>query len=201
MDHPTGQSARTFSLTALNTWSRELGATYFGPRQVQTRIDFILVQQRDGDSMAKRVTYGGHSRDHVPLLGGIQWRRFYTPKNDSGLTKNQRATLYITEEWTTMISTVASQLRHCSPDHIDLEALNAKMMQVCRQFRPTMPGILAIEMQSLTAAPLPDGITYGLLGIFQQWRWVIRLTKWRKQARRTAVQHRRNRLQYTLLTQ
>ena len=149
-DQPVLQELlRTFSLTALNTWTRELGATYFGPRQVQTRIDFILVQQQDGDFMAKRVTYVpelpqqmGLSRDHVPLLGGIQRRRFYTPKNDSGLTKNQRATLLHhwesqTEEWTTLINTVASQLHHWSPDHPDLDALNEKMMQVCRHFSLT----------------------------------------------------------------
>lgn len=35
------QLSQDFSLAALNTWSPGLGATYKGPRQAESRIDFI----------------------------------------------------------------------------------------------------------------------------------------------------------------
>ena len=58
-----------FSLTALNTWQQDLGATYFGPRGVSSRIDFVLVQQRDGDHLARKITY---LQDLLPQMMGLE---------------------------------------------------------------------------------------------------------------------------------
>ena len=54
-----------FSLTAVNTWQQ---ATYFGPRGASSRIDFVLVQQRDGDHLAHKVTY----LQDLPQMMGLE---------------------------------------------------------------------------------------------------------------------------------
>ena len=82
--HRLQQLLKDFSMVALNTWTPDLPATYRGPRHASSRIDFVLIQQRDGDPAAKYVSYlqdlpqmmGLHfHEDHQPLLCGIPWRR------------------------------------------------------------------------------------------------------------------------------
>ena len=210
---------RDFSLMALNSWLPSLGATYEGPNHATSRIDFVLVQQRDGDAASKKVIYlrdlpqmMGLHRDHVPLLGGLPWRRFYVPKTSTGLSRTQRLTLHHhwfhdTEDWKNLTHSIKDQMKHLHPQQPDLSGLNQLLIDSCRQFSttPTPPQDRWPLKWSWTlqcgAAPLPPSEAGSqLLGIFQGWLWVTKRTRWRKKARRAATEHRRARLQRILDT-
>lgn len=185
-----------FSLMALNTWKLELGATYKGPRQVASRIDFVLVQQRDGDPKAKQVCYlqnlpqmMGLHEHHFPLLCGIPWRRCYTPT-------------YNTEDWQHFVQHLQQDLPEQLSLSPDLDKLNSTLINACQTFRPTFrptqDGWNAKWLWALEATTAPTwrpSCTSMMLDIFQGWKWVLDRTRWRKQTRKRAIEHRRGRVQ------
>ena len=211
------QMLKDHSLVALNTWTQELTATYHGPRNAASRIDYVLVQQRDGDSRAKHVTYlhdlplmmGLHD-DHQPLLCGIPWRRFFPCHTHQGLSRTQRKTLQHhweqdTQDWKTLVGHLHAQLDNHTYDSPDLEALNEGLLALCRNFRPLQPlpqdGWQTKWQWPLQHAPAPTRSSIPqclLLEVFKGWQWAVLQAQWRRKTRKRAIQHRRDRVQHII---
>eukprot|EP00435_Cladocopium_sp_Y103_P069123 s396_g32.t1 len=91
---------KTFSLTALNTWTHDLGPTYQFDLQ-HSRIDFICCRTQFADATSKQVQYltdfpllchGGAF--HVPMITSLlkAWNH-NSPQRPQGWTRNQRLDL------------------------------------------------------------------------------------------------------------
>ena len=92
----------TYSLTALNTWTVDLGPTYQFPSQTQhSRIDYICCRQHMADATSKQVVYlhdfpllCTEGSFHVPLMTSILkvWHHS-TSSRPMGWTRTQRLDL------------------------------------------------------------------------------------------------------------
>eukprot|EP00435_Cladocopium_sp_Y103_P018388 s1539_g4.t1 len=91
---------KTFSLTALNTWTHDLGPTYQFDLQ-HSRIDFICCRTQFADATSKQVQYltdfpllchGGAF--HVPMITSLlkAWNH-NSPQRQQGWTRHQRVDL------------------------------------------------------------------------------------------------------------
>ena len=176
-------------MVALNTWTPDLPATYRGPRHASSRIDFILIQQRDGDPTAKHVSYlqdlphmMGLHEDHQPMLCGI--RRFYHHSKPQGLSRMQQQTLQYhwaqdTQDWRALLANLQNELALWDPHSPDPNALNATLLDACRTFRPShrpaQDGWLTKWQWALAHPPAPSWkptTRRQLLDFLQGWQWV-----------------------------
>lgn len=80
--------------------------------------------------------------DHVPLVCGLPWRRFYPPKPATGLSKRLRLQLQHhwemqTYDWNQLVLHATQQLQALDPRRPDLDGLNSLLMQSSLSFRPS----------------------------------------------------------------
>lgn len=77
-----------FQLVALNTWTSTLGATSFS-NSGSSRIDFVLVRQREADNQAKQVglledvPFLRSGTHHIPMITSLNYRYFRSPRNQT----------------------------------------------------------------------------------------------------------------------
>ena len=91
-----------FQLVALNTWTSNMGATSY-TNSGSSRIDFILVRQRDADTQAKQVGLlddapfmpsGAH---HIPMLTSLNHKHFRPSRTQTSKFSRQVKTHCIAE--------------------------------------------------------------------------------------------------------
>ena len=91
-----------FQLVALNTWTPTMGATSY-TTSGSSRIDFILVRQRDADTQAKQVGLiddapfmpsGAH---HIPMLTSLNYKHFRPSRTQTSKFSRQVKTQCIDE--------------------------------------------------------------------------------------------------------
>ena len=91
-----------FQLVALNTWKPTMGATSY-TTSGSSRIDFILVRQRDADTQAKQVGLlddapfmpsGAH---HIPMLTSLNYKHFRPSRTQTSKFSRQVKTQCIDE--------------------------------------------------------------------------------------------------------
>ena len=205
----------TYSLTALNTWTMDLGPTYQFPSQAQhSRIDYICCRQHMADATSKQVVYlhdfpliCTEGSFHVPLMTSILkvWHHS-TSSRPMGWTRSQR--LDLCHQWQHPTADV-----RLLQDHIQQKVENIpatehaldNLHETLNSFRPTAHKPKDSLLDQLDVTPfrtfqahtmcLRALRTPGLQTFFKAWFHIQQRSKARKMMKQASKIARKRRLQ------